>query len=290
MRVVHAHELMRTDYIITDIDDTVASLIGQMERHGQCYAVVFDDRTHKGIAAKKWLLSSRIDPTTMKLKNLMTHRSKSKTPFFVPKLAPETELKEIVRLFATADVHALPVIITENKKEKVVGTVHSIDLLKELRTFYVRVRADELASMKLITINQDEEFGKAMNIMNKQGIGRVVVVNDANKLIGIVSLTDIITDVHAWPRSNVRLSKAASHQHGKHTGFGTGEKDSILTLPVHNIITHVPNCCTLTPNRSVADVIDAMAKNDVSSVVLTKNDMPLGIITIKDILEDFVKA
>ncbi len=288
--MAHAHELMRTDYIITDIDETVASLIGQMNRHGQCYAVVFDGTTYKGIAAKKWLLSSRIDPATMKLKNLLTHRSKSKTPFFVPKLTPDTELKEMARLFATADVHALPVIITENKKEKVVGVVHSIDLIKELKTYYVRVRADELASMRLTTINQDEELGKAMNLMSKQGIGRIVVVDDANKLIGIISLMDIITDVHALPRSNVRISKAASHQQGKHTGFGTGEKTSILKLPVHNVLTHVPNCCTLTPENSVADVIDELAENDVSSIVLTKKDIPVGIITIKDILEDFSKA
>lgn len=288
--MVHAHELMRTDYIIADVDDTVSSLLGQMERHGECYAVVFDGTTYKGIAAKKWLLSSRIDPSMMKLKNLFTHRSKSKTPFFVPKLAPETELKEIARLLTTADVHALPVIVTENKKEKVVGVVHSVDVLRELRTFYVRVRADELASARLITIGQDEELGKAINLMSKQGIGRVVVVDDQRKLVGIISLTDILLDVHVFPRSRVRLPKAASHQKGKHAGFGVGEKTDQLKVPVHNILTHVPNCCTAAPEDSVATVIDHMVGDNVSSVVLTKGDIPVGILTIKDILEDFSKA
>jgi CBS domain-containing protein len=287
--VVHAHELMRTDYIVADIGETVSSLLGQMERHGQCYAAVFEGSTYLGIAAKKWLLSSRVDTATMKLKNLVTHRSKSKTPFFVPKLAPETELKEIARLLTTADIHALPVIVTEGKKEKVAGIVHSADVIRELRTFYSRVRADELASMKLTTVSQDEELGKAMNLMSRQNIGRVVVVNDANKLIGILSLTDVLLDVHAFPRNKMRMPKAASHQKGKHTGFGTGEKDNILKLPVHNIITHVPNCCTAAPTDSVATVIDKMADEDVSSVILVKGDTPVGIITIKDILEDFGK-
>ena len=288
--VVHAHELMRTDYIIADVDDTVASLIGQMERHKQNHAVVFNGTAYQGLASKKWLLSSRIDPATMRLKNMMTHRSKSKTPFFVPKLTPETELKEIARLLATADVHALPVIVTEHKKEKVVGIVRSIDVMAELRTFYVRVRADELASMKLITIHQDDEIGKAMNLMSKQGIGKVVVVDSANKLIGIITLTDILIDVQAFPRVNMHISKAASHQKGKHTGFGVGEKTSLLKLPVHNVLTHVPNCCTVAPEASVSEAIDHMISNDVSSVVLTKKDIPVGIITVKDILEDFGKA
>lgn len=285
----HAHELMRTDYILADVDDTVAELIGQMVRHDQCYATVFDGKTYKGMVAKKWLLSSRIDPATMKIRNLMTHRSKSKTPFFVPKLAPDTDLREMARLFATADVHALPVIVAEKKQEKVLGVVHSADLIRELRSAYAGVRVDRLASMKLITIDQDEELGKALNIMSKQGIGRVVVVDAAKKLIGIISLTDIITDVHSLPRTNVHVSKAASHQKGKKTGFGMGEKDSILSLPVHNILTHIPDCCTLPATGTVSEAIEEMAEKDVSSIVLVKGAVPVGILTAKDILEDYAK-
>jgi predicted transcriptional regulator len=287
--MVHAHELMRTDFILADVDDTVAALIGQMELHQQREAVVLDGTTYRGVVAKKWLQSSRIDPERMKIKNIIAHRSKSKTPFFVPKLAPETELKEIARLLATADVHALPVIVSEHKKEKVVGMVHAIDVLEAVRPLYTRVRANEIASMKIVTIQQDEALGKALNLMNKQGVGHIIVVNGMNKLVGILGLTDILIDVHAFPRSTLRVPKAASHQKGKHTGFGVGEKTDQLKLPVHNILTHVPNCCTVAPTDSVATVIDEMIESHVGSVVLTTKDVPVGIITSKDILEDYAK-
>ncbi|MEM4253955.1 MAG: CBS domain-containing protein [Candidatus Woesearchaeota archaeon] len=287
--MVTASDIARTDFIIADINDTVSSLIGQMERHKECYAVVFEDSNYKGIVAKKWLLSSRIDPAEMKLKNIFKHRSKSKTPFFVPTLSPNTELREIARLMATADVHALPIIITEQKKEHVIGMAHSLDVIANLRTFYSRVRADELASMKLVTINQNEKVSKAMNLMSKQGISKIVVVDSQNKLIGILGLTDILIDVHAFPRTRMRIPHAASHQMGKHTGFGVGEKTNLLELPVHNVITHVPNCITAAPEESMASIIDLMVNNDVSSVVLVKKEIPVGIITIKDILEDFSK-
>jgi len=288
--MVQAQDILRTDFILATVDDTVSSLIGQMERHDECYAVVFENNNYKGIVAKKWLLSSRIDPASMKIRNLLTHRSKSKTPFFVPKLSPDTELKEIARLMATADVHALPVIGIEHKKEHVIGMVHAEDVIAALRTFYVRVRADELGSMKLVTIQENEEIGKAINLMSKQNIGRVVVVDSQNKLIGIIGLTDIILDVSVFPRTRMHMSKAGSHQKGKRTGFGVGEKTNILTLPVHNILTHVPNCATAPPEESVAQIIDTMVEDDISSVVLVKKDIPVGIITIKDILEDFSKA
>ncbi|MEM4247286.1 MAG: CBS domain-containing protein, partial [Candidatus Woesearchaeota archaeon] len=253
-------------------------------------AVVFEKNDYKGIVAKKWLLSSRIDPATMRIKNLISHRSKSKTPFFVPKLSPDTELKEIARLMATADVHALPVIFTENKKEKVMGVVHSIDVIANLKTFYSRVRADELANMKLVTAHQDDELSKAMSLMSRQGISKIVVVDSQNRLTGILGLTDILIDVQLFPRSRMRIPKAASHQMGKHTGFGVGEKTNLLKMPVRNVLTHVPNCITAAPDESMANIIDLMKENDVSSVVLVKKDIPVGIITIKDILEDFSRA
>ncbi len=287
--MVVASDIVRTDFILATVDDTVSSLIGQMERHDECYAVVFEKNGYKGIVAKKWLLSSRIDPATMRIKNLISHRSKSKTPFFVPKLSPDTELKEIARLMATADVHALPVIATEHKKEQVIGMVHSEDVIAELRTFYSRVRADELASMKLVTVHQDDELSKAMNLMGRQGISKVVVIDSQNKLIGIIGLTDILIDVSMFPRSRMHIPKAASHQEGKHTGFGVGEKTNLLKLPVRNVLTHVPNCITAAPEESMANIIDLLVGNDVSSIVLVKKEIPVGIITIKDILEDFGK-
>jgi len=286
----HAHELMRDDFILVDVDDTVASLIGQIARHEDCVAVVLDGTTYKGMAEKRWLLASRIDPSGMKLKNLITHRSKSKTQFYVPKLAPDTDLKEIARLMATADVHALPVIVSENKKEKVVGVVHALDVVKELRSSYKGVKAEDIASMRVITIDQDDEVGKAMNVMNKQGIGHVVVVDSKGKLVGILTLTDILLDVQRFPRTNVRLSRAASHQKGKHTGFGIGEKQDMLKLPVHNILTHVPNCSTVAPEDPVASAIDEMVEKGIASIVLIRKDVPVGIITVKDILQDFGKA
>jgi CBS domain-containing protein len=287
--MVQAQDIVRTDFILATVDDTVSSLIGQMERHDECYAVVFEKNGYKGIVAKKWLLSSRIDPATMRIKNLISHRSKSKTPFFVPKLSPDTDLKEIARLMATADVHALPVIATEHKKEHVIGMVHSKDVIAELRTFYSRVRADELASMKLVTVHQDDELSKAMNLMGRQGISKVVVIDSQNRLVGILGLTDILIDVSMFPRSRMHIPKAASHQKGKHTGFGVGEKTSLLRMPVHNVLTHVPNCITAAPEESMANIIDLLVSNDISSIVLVKKDIPVGIITIKDILEDFGK-
>lgn len=288
--MVNAQDLMKTDFIITGLEDSVSSVIGLMERHEECYAIVMDKTNYLGVASKKWLLSSKIDTANMRVRNLVKQRSKNKTQFFVPKLSPNTELREMARLMTTADMHALPVIIKEGGKEKVIGMVHALDILAALRMYYSRVRADEIGSMKLITVHEDDALSKAINLMTRQGIGHVVVVDAKNKLIGVIGLTDVLTDVHAFPRQKMHIPRAASHQDGKHTGFGIGEKTACLKLPVRNIITNLQNCVTAMPEESMAHIIDLMVNNEVSSVILVKKDIPVGIIAIKDILEDFGKA
>jgi predicted transcriptional regulator len=288
--MANAQDLMRTDFIVADINDTVAELIGQMDRSKQGEAVVFDGTAYRGLASKKWLLSSRIDPATMKLKNIVSHRSKGKSQFFVPTLERDTDIAEIARLLSTADVHALPVIAKQNKKDKVVGIVTAMDVVGELRNSYSKVKANELGTMKLVTVQENDELGMAMNLMNTKKVGHIVVTDARGKLVGILSISDVVTDVHSLPRATMRISKAASHQKGKHTGFGTGEKTNPLKLPVHNILTHVPNCCTAAPEDKISAVIDAMVGQNVSTAVLVKSDAPVGILTVKDILNDYAKG
>ena len=282
----HAHELMRTDFIVSDINDTVTSLIGQMARHKQHEAIVFDKGKYKGVASKKWLLAARIDTKNLKLTNILKHRAKSKAPFYVPILKPETDLPEIARLLTTADIHALPVIA----KNKVVGMVHARDVVNALRPYYKGVKAEELASTKIVTVDQNDKLSTAVSLMVRKGIGHIIVVNKAKKLIGVLSLTDIMLDAHIFPRSRLRLPTAASHQKGKRGAYDIGEKTKQMSLPVHNALTHVPNCCTATPNTPMSSIIDMMVGSQVASVVITNKDMPIGIVTIKDILEDFSKA
>lgn len=287
--MVNAKSLLTHDFIVADVKDTVASLIGKMDRKKQSYAVVFDGKKYRGMASKKWLLSSRIDPSKMKIKNLISHRAKAKTQFFVPKLSPKTELDEICRLLCNADARALPVIVKQNAKENVIGVVRAVEVLKALRPHYKGVKAKELASTDLITANQKERVDAIIHKMSWEGIDRVIVINDAGKLIGIVTLVDLITDFHVFPRKSLRVPQAASHSEWRVRGFDVGEKHKLLKQPVHNIITHVPNCCTATPNTPVTSVIDDMLKHDVTSVVVVSREKPVGIITVKDILWDFVE-
>ena len=282
--MVTAKELMRKDYVSIDVKDTISHMLGRMKKAKVHSAVVFDGKKYKGIAAKRFLLTSRIQPDKMKVGNITKKRSKSKITFFVPTLKLGTDIKEICRLMAAADTHMLPVI----DKNKVVGVVSAHELVKEISTAYRGLACDELASMNVETASPDDQLMKIIQKMNRGGFDHVPLVDSQGKLTGMIAMADLIEKRQVWNLKAQHISRAASHQKGSRSGYDHGEKENLLNLPARNCMTYKTTCCTA-PNTKIPDAIKIMSRNNVCNIVLVKYDKPVGILTIKDILEDYAK-
>lgn len=281
--MVTAQDIMKQRYVRIDVKETASKLLGKLRQEHDTVAVVFDGTKYLGIVGKQWFLTSRTDPTQMKLQNLLKKRSKAKTQFFVPQLKPETNLKQMCKLMATADVKCLPVM----KGSALIGVVRGTDLIRELRDYYKTVPASEVGNMRVLIANETDQMGKLLKAMHTKRVHRMPVVNKADKLVGIATAIDLMHYVHQGPRKGMHLSAAAKHNRWKTSGKETGEKQDLLKQPLSNIMTRT--CCTARPNASVAAIIDKMMADTVTSVVLIEAQKPVGIITIKDILQDFAR-
>ncbi len=62
-----------------------------------------------------------------------------------------------------------------------------------------KITVDEVATTPAIAIRPHETVKKASSLFRKHNIGHAPVVDDAGKLIGIVSMTDIVTEVITEP-------------------------------------------------------------------------------------------
>lgn len=278
-----AQDLLRTDYVSVDINDTVSELLGALKKAKEHYALVFDGKKYLGVVAKRFLLSSRIDPSTMKVSNITKKRSKSKTAFYVPELAPDTDIKEICKLMAASDSHLLPVL----EKDKVIGIVIAQDVTKEIAREYAKITCQEF-SPTIITANADDGIDTAIRILSDEGIDHLPVVDKKGAVIGMVSMSDLLDNPNFWGMQAQKIPQAASHQRGKRTGYGHGEKTKMANLPITNLLSRKPLCCT-PPETKVPDAVELMEENDVCSIVLVKNNKPVGIFTMKDLFVDYAK-
>ena len=138
----------------------------------------------------------------------------------VATVAPATPVKEIARVLAQRRVSALPVVDLEGR---VVGVVSEADLLLKEgrgaladppRRFEAASRraqrakagatvAAELMTAPALTIAPEASVADAARLMRERGVKRLVVVDDHDRLAGIISRGDVIR-VFLRPDGDIR--------------------------------------------------------------------------------------
>ncbi|MEM3147206.1 MAG: CBS domain-containing protein, partial [Archaeoglobaceae archaeon] len=148
------------------------------------------------------------------------------------------------------------------------------DFIKFIKDHFEKVKVREVMNEDFVTVRRFDTVAKALSLMKKSGADRVVVVDEHGKTIGVLTGKDVIDRVIA-PRKRARM------------GDFSGEKDKTLSIMVESVMSSPPIC--VKPMDSVADVIDLMAENRISSVVVESDGIPEGLVMKRDILEYFLK-
>jgi len=278
--LITAKDLMSKSYLSVDLKTPVSKLIGKMKNKHTTFALVFNGKKYKGLIDKRFLLTSRINASKMKVANVIKKRSKSKTPFFVPKLEYFTQLDKICRLMTTSNTRALPVL----EENQVKGVVTTNKILNIIRNNYKGLKAGQILRKKLVSVQEKEQIGKVIEKMHRQKADKIPIIDKLGKLSGIVTINDIMKYFHRWPIKSQKLKG------GKKSGNpcrDTGESQDMLKAPIRNLMIPARMCYTASLKTAVTLIIDMMIKENISSVIIQEKQMPLGIITAKDILEEY---
>ena len=117
-----------------------------------------------------------------RVREMMTDRPRCVTP--------ETSVSEAARLMESEDIGSLPIL----DGERLVGMVTDRDIVlravakgKDPRGMPVR----EVASNDLVTVNAEDELSDVLTLMATHQVRRVPVVDEEDRLVGIVAQADI---------------------------------------------------------------------------------------------------
>ncbi|PLV56173.1 CBS and ACT domain-containing protein [Thermotoga sp. SG1] len=114
-------------------------------------------------------------------------------------ITPETSFTEALKLMKEKKIKRLIVM----KGEKIVGIVTEKDLLYaspskattlnvwELHYLLSKLKISEIMTKDVITVNENTPIEDAARIMEERDISGLPVVDDAGKLVGIITQTDI---------------------------------------------------------------------------------------------------
>jgi len=121
----------------------------------------------------------------------------------------DAPVQELLQMFVAYPVHHLPVV----KEGAVVGMLSSADIMK-LEFFLPppgaarnallaqRFRIDKLMRAPVVTVGEHESVQRAAELMAKHGIHSLPVMNRQDRMIGIVTTTDLMQGcLRSAPRS-----------------------------------------------------------------------------------------
>jgi CBS domain-containing protein len=105
-------------------------------------------------------------------------------------VTPETPVSEAAQLMAAEDIGSLPIL----DGEQLAGIVTDRDIViravakgKDPKGMPVR----EVASRELVTVQANDDLSDALKLMASQQVRRLPVVDEDNRLVGILAQADI---------------------------------------------------------------------------------------------------
>lgn len=110
-----------------------------------------------------------------------------------PQVSPEDELNTVIYEISSKRL-GMTAVLDDNRQ--IVGIITDGDLRRMLHktSDVLSVRAKDIMSPHPKTIHEDELVVKALEIMRKNSITSVLVVDDANRYTGVIHLHDIIKE------------------------------------------------------------------------------------------------
>ncbi|PDT88143.1 hypothetical protein CO669_21150 [Bradyrhizobium sp. Y36] len=141
------------------------------------------------------------------------------------------------------------------------------------------MRAHQIMTRSVISVTPDTSIVEAANIMLKRHVSGLTVVDDAGKLVGVVSEGDFIRRSEIgtgrkrgrWLRFILGPGKSASdfvHEHGR---------------KVAEVMTDSP--VTITEDTALAEIVDLMERNNVKRLPVVRGDKVVGIVSRANLLQ-----
>lgn len=246
--------------------------MGKLGKQRMSAAVVYGTG-YAGIVTRDALLKSRTPMGEVKVSSLKIVAT--------PLLAKDSGLLEITDKMYGAGVRLLPVV----ERGRVAGVVCAEDLVQEIKNLQDirKLRAGDVGSIKPISLKKGATLAQAVSLMQKTGVGRLPVVDSSNKILGIVSLTDIMQNYLLKPvyREGGYRGLPRTKTSIRTKGFEPAKKE-LLDTPVENQLT--ANAVTASPDAALAEILQLMKRRNIAAVVLAEKGKLAGIITIRDLL------
>jgi CBS domain-containing protein/ribosome-associated translation inhibitor RaiA len=272
-------DIVSQEYVTFSPETRVSKLAGTFDDPSVEGVVVYGDE-FEGVVTRRQLATSHHQPDE-KLRSLVWH---------VPRLDPTEDVRRVAQLMIDSDARLLPVF----EGDSLVGVVTADDVLRAVQPFLDAATVREAYSADLVSLDPDATVGEALHTFRENRITHLPVV-DGGSAVGVLSLYDVTGltvrsvggsqggDAGGTDSFGGDVSASTGRSRGGGYGAREGELDRLLDLPVRDVMAEPVR--TIDPDATLETAVDEMFEIDGSSLVVTDDGRPFGIVTKTDVLD-----
>jgi len=258
MSSLAAKDVFSEDFVNVYENNTLSECFSLFKEKVPPVLIVFDSNDeYKGVIARRWIIRSRMDPSTTKVEKLTR---------VAPTVTLHDSLGRVARLMVESGIRQLPVY----SGEKLLGVITDENVIhRAVLGKWGNAKIEKFMTKNPYVVEEDESIGALLSLFREKGISHVPVTSNG-ELVGIVSIHDVIEHIFQPRQRQTR-------------GEIVGEKVPVLNLPVKGIMKKP--VVTVLPRSNLKDCVKKMHDSDISSLVVIRKKRAAGIVTKLDFLE-----
>jgi len=186
-----------------------------------------------------------------------------------------TGFNEAVAKFVAWKARAVPIV---DEKRRLLALVSREDVLEFMlkEGLVPSLRAEEAMSSPPVTIHEDESIARARWLMLRSGISRLPVVDDEEKLVGVISLRDIVERLY-----HIKLTRRRGLE-------WIQSEEEFLAAPVREFMSTPPIYAVR--NATLNEIVKTLLEYRISGMPVTESEKVLGVISGLDVMRKYVES
>jgi predicted transcriptional regulator len=247
-----------------DSNKNISAVLPELKSSHDAAFVFGEKDKFLGVISTYYLFKARSASSKTKLKSLV------KMP---PKLDNEMSLSETARRMIESKVYFLPVM--EGKEFLGIATINRLFEFVSKNKLINRQGRIIFSSRSLVVIEQNESISHGLEMMKKEKIAKLPVINHKGVLVGVISqydLKEVVEDETSAGKGDKKKGKKTEHN-----------------IPIRQYMKR--NLVTVNRLPSFYQAAEMMMQRKVGSlIVVDKNNKPISIVTKRDLLKTIVEA
>jgi CBS domain-containing protein len=176
-------DVLTEEFVKVNQNEMLSACLSLFKEEMPPVLVVVDTKgKYRGVIAHKWIVRSRLDPSTTKVETLM--RS-------APTVTLQDSLSKVARLIINSGIRQLPVF----GGDKLVGIITDEAIIHgAVLGKWGSSKVEKIMAKRPFVVEKEESVGAVLSLFREHGISHVPVVSDG-KLVGMISISDIIKHI-----------------------------------------------------------------------------------------------